>query len=110
MTKKQGKLALYIGQIGIQGILVILIALLLAKIKSFSDLYQSVLLAGDDIEGVIDSLGFGVFKYINNFKDLISYMGFIKFLFFINLILLFIAIIIFKANILNLLFLLHLVD
>lgn len=99
MTKKQGKLALYIGQIGIQGILVILIALLLAKIKSFSDLYQSVLLAGDDIEGVIDSLGFGVFKYINNFKDLISYMGFIKFLFFINLILLFIAIIIFKANI-----------
>lgn len=98
MTKKQGKLALYIGQIAIQGILVILIALFLAKVKSLSDLYQSLQLAGDNIEGFVESLGFGILKYINNFKDMISYMGFIKLLFFINLILLLVAIFIFKAN------------
>ena len=98
MTKKQGKLALYIGQIGIQAILLIIIGLFLAKIKSLSDLYQSVQLAGNDIEGFLGNLGFGVIKYINNFKDMISYLGFIKFLFFINLILLIVAIFIFKAN------------
>ena len=98
MTKKQGKLALYIGQIAIQAILVILIGLFLAKIKSLSDLYQSIQLAGNDIEKFLGNLGFGLFKYINNFKDMISYMGFIKFLFFINLILLLVAIFIFKAN------------
>lgn len=98
MTKKQGKLALYIGQIAIQAILVILIGLFLAKIKSLSDLYQSIQLAGNDIEKFLGNLGFGLFKYINNFKDMISYMGFIKFLFFVNLILLLVAIFIFKAN------------
>lgn len=98
MTKKQGKLALYIGQIAIQAILVILIGLFLAKIKSMSELYQSIQLAGNDIEKFLGNLGFGLFKYINNFKDMISYMGFIKFLFFVNLILLLVAIFIFKAN------------
>ncbi|WP_058991154.1 hypothetical protein [Anaerococcus rubeinfantis] len=98
MTKKQGKLALYIGQIAIQAILLILIGLFLAKIKSLSELYQSIQLAGNDIEKFLGNLGFGLFKYINNFKDMISYMGFIKFLFFVNLILLLVEIFIFKAN------------
>lgn len=98
MTKKQGKLALYIGQIAIQAILVILIGLFLAKIKYLSDLYQSVQLAGDNFDEYLGSLGLGLLKYVNNFKDMISYMGFIKFLFFINLILLLVAIFIFKAN------------
>lgn len=98
MTKKQGKLALYIGQIAVQAILVIIIGLFLAKIKSLSDLYQSVQLAGDNFDEYLGSLGLGLLKYVNNFKDMISYMGFIKFLFFVNLILLLVAIFIFKSN------------
>lgn len=99
MTKKQGKLAVYIGQIITNSLLVLYLGMILAKMKSFSDIYESIENGAGNIEDFLSQMGFAIFEYLGKFKNIIQYIGFIKFLFFVNLVLLIAGIFIFKEQI-----------
>lgn len=99
MTKKQGKLAVYIGQIITNSLLVVYLGMILAKMKSFSDIYKSIENGAGNIEDFLSQMEFAIFEYLGKFKNIIQYIGFIKFLFFVNLVLLIAGIFIFKEQI-----------
>ncbi len=99
MTKKQGKLAVYIGQIITNSLLVLYLGMILAKMKSFSDIYESIKNGAGNIEDFLSQMEFAIFEYLGKFKNIIQYIGFIKFLFFVNLVLLIAGIFIFKEQI-----------
>lgn len=99
MTKKQGKLAVYIGQIITNSLLVLYLGMILAKMKSFSDIYESIENGAGNIEDFLSQMEFAIFEYLGKFKNIIQYIGFIKFLFFVNLVLLIAGIFIFKEQI-----------
>ena len=99
MTKKQGKLAVYIGQIITNSLLVLYLGMILAKMKSFSDIYKSIENGAGNIEDFLSQMEFAIFEYLGKFKNIIQYIGFIKFLFFVNLVLLIAGIFIFKEQI-----------
>ena len=99
MTKKQGKLAVYIGQIITNSLLVLYLGMILAKMKSFSNIYESIENGAGNIEDFLSQMGFAIFEYLGKFKNIIQYIGFIKFLFFVNLVLLIAGIFIFKEQI-----------
>ena len=99
MTKKQGKLAVYIGQIITNSLLVVYLGMILAKMKSFSDIYESIENGAGNIEDFLSQMEFAIFEYLGKFKNIIQYIGFIKFLFFVNLVLLIAGIFIFKEQI-----------
>lgn len=99
MTKKQGKLAVYIGQIITNSLLVLYLGMILAKMKSFSDIYKSIENGTGNIEDFLSQMEFAIFEYLGKFKNIIQYIGFIKFLFFVNLVLLIAGIFIFKEQI-----------
>lgn len=99
MTKKQGKLAVYIGQIITNSLLVLYLGMILAKMKSFSNIYESIENGAGNIEDFLNQMEFAIFEYLGKFKNIIQYIGFIKFLFFVNLILLIAGIFIFKEQI-----------
>lgn len=99
MTKKQGKLAVYIGQIITNSLLVIYLGMILAKMKSFSNIYESIENGAGNIEDFLNQMEFAIFEYLGKFKNIIQYIGFIKFLFFLNLVLLIAGIFIFKEQI-----------
>ncbi len=99
MTKKQGKLAVYIGQIITNSLLVLYLGMILAKMKSFSDIYESIENGTGNIEDFLSQMEFAIFEYLGKFKNIIQYIGFIKFLFFVNLVLLIAGIFIFKEQI-----------
>ncbi|MFR2611167.1 hypothetical protein [Anaerococcus obesiensis] len=99
MTKKQGKLAVYIGQIITNSLLVLYLGMILAKMKSFSNIYESLENGAGNIEDFLSQMGFAIFEYLGKFKNIIQYIGFIKFLFFVNLVLLIAGIFIFKEQI-----------
>lgn len=99
MTKKQGKLAVYIGQIITNSLLVLYLGMILAKMKSFSDIYESIENGAGNIEDFLIQMEFAIFEYLGKFKNIIQYIGFIKFLFFVNLVLLIAGIFIFKEQI-----------
>lgn len=99
MTKKQGKLAVYIGQIITNSLLVIYLGMILAKMKSFSNIYESIENGAGNIEDFLSQMEFAIFEYLGKFKNIIQYIGFIKFLFFVNLVLLIAGIFIFKEQI-----------
>lgn len=99
MTKKQGKLAVYIGQIITNSLLVLYLGMILAKMKSFSDIYESIENGAGNIEDFLSQMEFPIFEYLGKFKNIIQYIGFIKFLFFVNLVLLIAGIFIFKEQI-----------
>ncbi|MDU5341641.1 hypothetical protein [Anaerococcus vaginalis] len=99
MTKKQGKLAVYIGQIITNSLLVLYLGMILAKMKSFSDIYESIENGAGNIEDFLSQMEFAIFEYLGKFKNIIQYIGFIKFLFFVNLVLLIAVIFIFKEQI-----------
>ena len=99
MTKKQGKLAVYIGQIITNSLLVLYLVMILAKMKSFSDIYKSIENGTGNIEDFLSQMEFAIFEYLGKFKNIIQYIGFIKFLFFVNLVLLIAGIFIFKEQI-----------
>ena len=99
MTKKQGKLAVYIGQIITNSLLVVYLGMILAKMKSFSDIYESIENGTGNIEDFLSQMEFAIFEYLGKFKNIIQYIGFIKFLFFVNLVLLIAGIFIFKEQI-----------
>lgn len=99
MTKKQGKLAVYIGQIITNSLLVVYLGMILAKMKSFSDIYESIESGAGNIEDFLSQMEFAIFEYLGKFKNIIQYIGFIKFLFFVNLVLLIAGIFIFKEQI-----------
>ena len=99
MTKKQGKLAVYIGQIITNSLLVLYLGMILAKMKSFSDIYESIENGAGNIEDFLSQMEFAIFEYLGKFKIIIQYIGFIKFLFFVNLVLLIAGIFIFKEQI-----------
>ena len=99
MTKKQGKLAVYIGQIITNSLLVLYLGMILAKMKSFSNIYESIENGAGNIEDFLNQMEFAIFEYLGKFKNIIQYIGFIKFLFFVNLVLLIAGIFIFKEQI-----------
>lgn len=99
MTKKQGKLAVYIGQIITNSLLVLYLGMILAKMKSFSNIYESLENGAGNIEDFLSQMEFAIFEYLGKFKNIIQYIGFIKFLFFVNLVLLIAGIFIFKEQI-----------
>ena len=99
MTKKQGKLAVYIGQIITNSLLVLYLGMILAKMKSFSNIYESIENGTGNIEDFLSQMEFAIFEYLGKFKNIIQYIGFIKFLFFVNLVLLIAGIFIFKEQI-----------
>lgn len=99
MTKKQGKLAVYIGQIITNSLLVLYLGMILAKMKSFSNIYESIENGAGNIEDFLSQMEFAIFEYLGKFKNIIQYIGFIKFLFFVNLVLLIAGIFIFKEQI-----------
>lgn len=99
MTKKQGKLAVYIGQIITNSLLVLYLGMILAKMKSFSNIYESIENGAGNIEDFLSQMEFAIFEYLGRFKNIIQYIGFIKFLFFVNLVLLIAGIFIFKEQI-----------
>lgn len=99
MTKKQGKLAVYIGQIITNSLLVLYLGMILAKMKSFSNIYESIENSAGNIEDFLSQMEFAIFEYLGKFKNIIQYIGFIKFLFFVNLVLLIAGIFIFKEQI-----------
>lgn len=99
MTKKQGKLAVYIGQIITNSLLVVYLGMILAKMKSFSNIYESIENGAGNIEDFLSQMEFAIFEYLGRFKNIIQYIGFIKFLFFVNLVLLIAGIFIFKEQI-----------
>lgn len=99
MTKKQGKLAVYIGQIITNSLLVLYLGMILAKMKSFSNIYESIENVAGNIEDFLSQMEFAIFEYLGKFKNIIQYIGFIKFLFFVNLVLLLAGIFIFKEQI-----------
>lgn len=99
MTKKQGKLAVYIGQIITNSLLVLYLGMILANMKSFSDIYKSIENGAGNIEDFLSQMEFAIFEYLGKFKNIIQYIGFIKFLFFVNLVLLIAGIFIFKEQI-----------
>lgn len=99
MTKKQGKLAVYIGQIITNSLLVLYVGMILAKMKSFSNIYESIENGTGNIEDFLSQMEFAIFEYLGKFKNIIQYIGFIKFLFFVNLVLLIAGIFIFKEQI-----------
>ncbi|MDU5252066.1 MULTISPECIES: hypothetical protein [Anaerococcus] len=99
MTKKQGKLAVYIGQIITNSLLVLYLGMILANMKSFSDIYESIENGAGNIEDFLSQMEFAIFEYLGKFKNIIQYIGFIKFLFFVNLVLLIAGIFIFKEQI-----------
>lgn len=99
MTKKQGKLAVYIGQIITNSLLVLYLGMILAKMKSFSNIYESIENDAGNVEDFLSQMGFAIFEYLGKFKNIIQYIGFIKFLFFVNLVLLIAGIFIFKEQI-----------
>lgn len=99
MTKKQGKLAVYIGQIITNSLLVLYFGMILAKMKSFSNIYESIENGTGNIEDFLSQMEFAIFEYLGKFKNIIQYIGFIKFLFFVNLVLLIAGIFIFKEQI-----------
>lgn len=99
MTKKQGKLAVYIGQIITNSLLVLYFGMILAKMKSFSNIYESIENDTGNIEDFLSQMEFAIFEYLGKFKNIIQYIGFIKFLFFVNLVLLIAGIFIFKEQI-----------
>ena len=99
MTKKQGKLAVYIGQIITNSLLVLYLGMILAKMKSFSNIYESIENGAGNIEDFLSQMEFAIFEYLGKFKNIIQYIGFIKFLFFLNLVLLIAGIFIFKEQI-----------
>lgn len=99
MTKKQGKLAVYIGQIITNSLLVLYLGMILAKMKSFSNIYESIENGAGNIEDFLSQMEFSIFEYLGKFKNIIQYIGFIKFLFFVNLVLLIAGIFIFKEQI-----------
>lgn len=99
MTKKQGKLAVYIGQIITNSLLVVYLGMILAKMKSFSNIYESIENGAGNIEDFLSQMEFAIFEYLGKFKNIIQYIGFIKFLFFVNLVLLIAGIFIFKEQI-----------
>lgn len=99
MTKKQGKLAVYIGQIITNSLLVLYLGIILAKMKSFSGIYESIENGAGNIEDFLSQMEFAIFEYLGKFKNIIQYIGFIKFLFFVNLVLLIAGIFIFKEQI-----------
>lgn len=99
MTKKQGKLAVYIGQIITNSLLVLYLGMILAKMKSFSNIYESIENGAGNIEDFLSQMEFAIFEYLGKFKNIIQYIGFIKFLFFVNLVLLVAGIFIFKEQI-----------
>ena len=99
MTKKQGKLAVYIGQIITNSLLVLYLGMILAKMKSFSNIYESIENGAGNIEDFLSQMEFAIFEYLGKFKIIIQYIGFIKFLFFVNLVLLIAGIFIFKEQI-----------
>ncbi|MFR4764150.1 MAG: hypothetical protein ACLT9V_06470 [Anaerococcus obesiensis] len=99
MTKKQGKLAVYIGQIITNSLLVLYVGMILAKMKSFSNIYESIENGTGNIEDFLSQMEFAIFEYLGKFKNIIQYIGFIKFLFFVNLVLLIAGIFIIKEQI-----------
>lgn len=99
MTKKQGKLAVYIGQIITNSLLVLYLGMILVKMKSFSNIYESIENGAGNIEDFLSQMEFAIFEYLGKFKNIIQYIGFIKFLFFVNLVLLIAGIFIFKEQI-----------
>lgn len=99
MTKKQGKLAVYIGQIITNSLLALYLGMILAKMKSFSNIYESIENGAGNIEDFLSQMEFAIFEYLGKFKNIIQYIGFIKFLFFVNLVLLIAGIFIFKEQI-----------
>ena len=73
--------------------------MILAKMKSFSDIYESIENGAGNIEDFLSQMEFAIFEYLGKFKNIIQYIGFIKFLFFVNLVLLIAGIFIFKEQI-----------
>ena len=71
MTKKQGKLAVYIGQIITNSLLVLYLGMILAKMKSFSDIYESIENGAGNIEDFLSQMEFAIFEYLGKFKNII---------------------------------------